>query len=35
MWENLCYVFYVGSQKYLMSKDTKTSFKKIQKISKI
>lgn len=35
MWENLCYVFLIGSQKYLMSKDTKTSFKKFQKKSKI
>lgn len=35
MWENLCYVFHVGSQEYLMSKETKTSFKKNQNNSKI
>lgn len=34
MWKNLCYVFHVGSQEYLMSKETKTSFKKFRKFQK-
>lgn len=39
MWENLCYVFYVGFQKYLMSKETKMgnrkNFRKFQKSEEI
>lgn len=37
MWENLCYVFLVGSQEYLMSKQRRVSknFRKFQKSEEI